>query len=920
MRYSFGLSNNKKKGLTRRNPSSNFPKTFGPTELDRYKNFKKYGADVTKKNHKNEDGKRFEAFGSGGKKSSKKKAKKILYIFIGVVFFLGCLGLLIVGLYLRNIQKSLPSPDQLVERVSDESTQILDRDGKLLYTVYKDQNREFVSIDKIPEHTRWALLAAEDIEFYQHKGLDYLGIIKAFIQNVTHRQIVRGASTITQQLVKNTILYDVLGEDAYKQTYTRKIQEILITMQVEQTFTKDQILQMYMNEVPLGGVNYGFQAAANAYFDKDVSELDLAESALIAGLIQSPGVYSPLYGTDPEMAEVRRQYVLDQLEKHQSLTGISQEEIDAARKEELVYSSKKIDITAPHFVFYVKQLLEQEFGADRVERGGLRVTTTLDSSLQSIAEEEVVKSVESAKAFNANNAAMVVLNPKNGQILAMVGSVDYWNTTDPRVDGNVNITTSERQMGSSVKPFVYLNAISKGYGPWTETPDIAEISFGTYDPKNWDGSNLGPMTARKALVQSRNTPAVYTLQLGGIDGYIQLMQKLGIDISSKASYGLSLGLGSAEMRLLDLTNAYATLANSGVKHDVTSILKVVDNKGNVLKEYKEDDGVRVIDEKEAYLVNWMACDMQGFHDRYADPYFYINGKKVCGKTGTTDGPKDLDAFLYNQSLVVGAWNGNNNGEVMPNGWASTISLGLANSFFKRVINTYSEFSFNRPAGIMTTTVCTDTGATPAEGVECNKEPSLYISGKAPQVDNRKTIEVCKSNNLIPSNLEAAKKYDLVTTKVVLSTKLENTLQFDAYKKYMTSLPNSVYLFDTPETGVCPLPLGEDNAPVVEITSPSASSEAKVGSVVEIAGSVRYLESISEFKVSFGGKNIQATLNNDGSYLIHYTIPENTTTGETEIVVTAKDNKEKVGTSSVKITVKPADTQNTTDQTQHTVTP
>lgn len=920
MRYSFGLTNKKKSGLSRRNSSSSMPKTFGPTDLDRYKNFKKYGADVTKKNHADKGSKRFAVFGAGSKKSSKKKAKKILYIFIGLVFFLGCVGLIVVGLYLRSIQKSLPSPDQLVERVSDESTQIFDRDGKLLYTVYKDQNREFVPIDRIPEHTKWALLAAEDIEFYQHKGLDYLGIIKAFIQNFTHGEIVRGASTITQQLVKNTILYDVLGEDAYKQTYTRKIQEVLITMQVEQTFTKDEILQMYMNEIPLGGVNYGFQAAANAYFDKDVSELDLAESALIAGLIQSPGIYSPLYGTNPDMAEVRKQYVLDQLEKHKNLTGISQEEIDAARKEELVYSSKKIDINAPHFVFYVKQLLEEEFGAERVERGGLRVTTTLDSSLQSIAEEEVVKSVESSKAFNANNAAMVVLNPKNGQILAMVGSVDYWNTTDPRVDGNVNITTSERQMGSSVKPFVYLNAISKGYGPWTETPDIPEITFGTYDPKNWDGSNAGLMTARKALVQSRNTPAVYTLQLGGIDGYIQLMQKLGIDISSKANYGLSLGLGSAEMRLLDLTNAYATLANSGVKHDVTSILKVVDNKGNVLKEYKENDGVRVIDEREAYLVNWMACDMQGFHDRYADPYFYINGKKVCGKTGTTDGPKDLDAFLYNQSLVVGAWNGNNNGEIMPNGWASTISLGLANSFFKRVINTYSEFAFNRPAGVMTTTVCTDTGATPAEGVECNKEPSLYISGKAPQVDNRKTIEVCKSNNLIPSNLEAAKKYDLVTKKVVLSTKLENTLQFDAYKKYITSLPDSVYLFETPETGVCPLPLGEDNAPVVEITAPSPSSEAKVGSTVEITGSVRYLESISEFKVTFGGKNIQASLNADGSYLIHYIIPEGTTVGDTEIVVTAKDNRGKTSTSSVKINVKPADIPNPTEQEQETTTP
>jgi membrane peptidoglycan carboxypeptidase len=212
------------------------------------------------------------------------------------LFFLVCLVLIGIGIYLKNLQDSLPSPDELVERSSDQSTQILDREGKLLYTVYGDQNREFVSLDEIPEYTKWAVIAAEDIEFYQHKGIDYFGIAQAFIQNLRAGGVVRGGSTITQQLVKSTILYDVLGDEAYAQTYSRKIKEVLITMQVEQSFTKDEILQMYMNEIPLGGVNYGFQAAANAYFDKDVDELTLAESALLAGLIQSPGVYSPLLG------------------------------------------------------------------------------------------------------------------------------------------------------------------------------------------------------------------------------------------------------------------------------------------------------------------------------------------------------------------------------------------------------------------------------------------------------------------------------------------------------------------------------------------------------------------------------------------------------------------------------------------------
>ncbi len=260
--------------------------------------------------------------GLSKKKTNSNKGKKFLYIFLGVCFFILCAGLITVGIYLKNLQNSLPSPDELISRRSDESTKIYDRNNVLLYTVYGDQNREFVSIEDIPEHTKWAVLAAEDIEFYQHKGLDYAGIAKALYQNLTKGEIVRGASTITQQLVKGTLLYDILGEEAYAQTYSRKIKEILITMQVEQTFTKDEILQMYMNEIPLGGVNYGFQAAAKAYFGKDVKDLTLAESALIAGLIQSPGIYSPLFGTKPELAKVRQTYVLDQMLKHKELTGV----------------------------------------------------------------------------------------------------------------------------------------------------------------------------------------------------------------------------------------------------------------------------------------------------------------------------------------------------------------------------------------------------------------------------------------------------------------------------------------------------------------------------------------------------------------------------------------------------------------------
>jgi membrane peptidoglycan carboxypeptidase len=845
--------------------------------------------------------------GGKDKKPMKPKMRKILYILVGIVFFIGCIILLAVGIYLKNIQKSLPSPDELVTRSSDESTQILDRNGTILYTIYGNQNREFVSIDKIPEKTKWAVIAAEDIEFYQHKGVDYKGIISAALANLKAGGITRGASTITQQLIKNTILYDVLGDEAYQQKYTRKIKEILITMQVEQTFTKDQILQLYLNEVPLGGVNYGLQAAANAYFAKDVSELTLAESAVIAGLIQSPGVYSPLYGTNPDMAKERQSYVLAQMLKHKDLTGVTEEEVEAAKNEELVYSTKKIDIKAPHFVFYVKQLLVEKYGIDRVEKGGLKVTTTLDYPVQEIAEEEVSKGVDNAKKNNINNGAMVVMDPNNGQVLAMVGSVDYWNIEDPRVDGNVNIALSQRQMGSSIKPFVYLTAVQKGFGPGTVTPDLEQISFGTYDPKNWDSKNMGLMTARKALVYSRNVPAVYTLQTVGIDSFLQTAEAVGItSLANKAGYGLSLALGSGEETLLEHAMAYTVLANGGLKYDVSPILKVESSSGEVLEEYQAQEGKRVFEEKQIYAVNWMLCDLGGFGDRPDNGYYTINGKRVCGKTGTTDGPKDLTTIIYHQKLVVAVWNGNNNGEVAPGAWGSTIPLRIANSFVKRVADRYVPETYSRPAGILSTTVCTDTGASPAEGVNCNKEASIFVEGGAPQVDNRKAVEVCKANNLIPDNLSIAQKYGLTTTKYVLSTKLANTLQQGAYDKYLLEMEGSVYLTSDPATANCTVPLGVDNAPVVDITKPTANQTVNVSGSLEISGSVAFAGSISNFGVTFDAVPISgATIQSNGSYVVNYTIPVGTTLGVHTVTVNVTDSAGKTASASVSINVEVA---------------
>lgn len=889
MKYSMSVAKSKRSGKRR---------TYSkrPTSLSSYNRMKLYNSrNVKKRNLKNKKSKSIFS-----NKLKNKKGKKFLYALLGIAFFIGCAVLIVAGVYLKGLQSSLPSPNELVDRTSDQSTKIFDRNGVLLYTVYGKQNREFVSIEKVPEYTKWAVLAAEDIEFYQHKGLDYAGIAKAFYQNLRHGEVVRGASTITQQLIKTTLLFDILGDQAYEQKYSRKIKEILITMQVEQSLTKDEILQMYMNEIPLGGVNYGFQAAAKAYFGKNVGDLTLAESALIAGLIQSPGVYSPLFGSKPELAKVRQTYVLDQMLKHKNLTGVTEEEIEEAKNEEMVYTTKKIDIKAPHFVFYVKGLLEEEFGVERVERGGLKVTTTLDYSIQEIAEDEVVKGVtKNGLPKKVNNGAAVVMNPNTGEVLAMVGSVDYWNIDNPKVDGNVNITTSNRQVGSSAKPYVYLAAFGRGYTPGTLAPDI-RMSFGRYTPDNWNFAFEGLGTARRNLGRSRNLSAVYMLQLTGVDSFLQLTEKLGITtLKNKADYGLALALGAGEMKMLEHTAAFGVFANEGVRNETSVILKVEDSKGEILKETKLEEGTRVVDEKEVYLLNYILCDLGGHGDRLGIGYGRVKGSNVCFKTGTSDGPRDLTTVMYHKNIVVGVWTGNNDNTETPGAFGATVPLPIAYAITSRVADIYKPELFTRPAGIVSGTVCRDTGGSPVEGVDCEKEATVYISGRAPQADSRKVITVCSANGLIPSNLSLAQQYGLVEQKTVLTFKLENKLQQSTYEKFLAE--SMGYLFADPATGECPLPLGPDNAPIVEITTPLEGTVFKTSDTIKITGNTRQLETLAEFTITFDGSKVAGVTWTGSLYSASFSL-STISAGTHTITVTAKDNYGKIGTKSVTVKV------------------
>lgn len=850
------------------------------------------------------------------KKSRKIFLKRLFTYIFGFGFVTTAIVFISLGIYLKSLQRSLPDPDKLIDRDIANSTIIYDRTGeKELNKIYADENREFVALEDIPEHTKWALLAAEDIEFYQHKGLDWKGILSCGFKStrsyLTGTGDLCGASTISQQLVRNTLCYEAFGDECYERdnflkAARRKLREMLLTMQVEQSFTKDEILQLYMNEVPLGGVNYGWQAASKSYFGKDVHDLTLAESSMLAGMVQQPSNFAPIYGVERDGAQSRQDYVLNQMAKNKKLTGVTDEEITAARDEVIEYKSLTSDIPAYHFVFYVRQKLEEQFGQEMVTRGGLKVYTTLDMSTQIIAEEEVVNGIKQyGNRWGVYNGALVAIDPNTGQILAMVGSVDPQENEDPRIDGNVNVTTALRQQGSSVKAYTYFTAFQR-WGPWMIAPDIAEMSFGNYNPPNWDLKTSGYMTAREALVKSRNKSAVYTLQAAGLTNVMDNMEKMGITtLGDPSSYGLSFTLGTAEMSLLEHAGAYSVFATGGIKREVTPFLKVENSKGEVLIEYKEN-GERLFPEEDVYLINWTMCDLGSHGDqvmRSAPTYYYnIGGKPaLCGKTGTTNGPKDLVSLQYHQNLVVGVWAGNNNGEEVPGAWSTTVPLPIAHSFMERVASKYPSKLYTRPSSVSEGQVCRDTGRLASENTNCSKERTVYVNSRKPAADAREIVHICRSNGKIATNYQQALEFgDLLDDKIWLNFTPENGPQTGALATFYNALEG--YTFNQPESANCDLPLGPNGEPVATITSPSTGSSIDAGAQLVVNVDVRAEGSVNYVELLIDGNPVGVE-DNSSPYQLRYTVPANRAAGSMMVTARAVDSRGRIGTTSITMQVR-----------------
>ncbi|MCR4313876.1 MAG: transglycosylase domain-containing protein [Candidatus Uhrbacteria bacterium] len=631
--------------------------------------------------------------------------KNLVLLAVAAFFAISLFGLAFVAFIARD----LPNPNSLTQRTISQTTKIYDRTGEhVLYEIFGDENRTLVRLQEgfcgdgseldldengVPLFATQATIAAEDHAFCSHNGFS----VKHFIRAVIYLGSRGGGSTLTQQLVKNAIL-------SSEKTITRKIKELILSLELERRYSKDELLQIYLNEIPYGSTYYGIEAAAQNYFNKSANELTLAQAATLAALPKA----TTFYLNNPDRLQARRDYVLGEM---LDLGFITQEEHDAAILESTPVEVSITNISAPHFVLYVKELLEETYGRSAVEQGGLKVITTLDYDMQVIAQEEVQKGVdENRERYGLTNSALVAIDPKTGQILSMVGSKDYF---DNEIDGQVNVSTRLRQPGSSFKPIVYGKSFEMGYTPNTVLWDVVTTFptvTGNYTPHNYDGGEAGPIRVRDAIQRSLNIPAVKMAYLVGVENALDFATSLGYSsFDDHSAFGLSLVLGGGEVKLLEHTNAYATFANEGVHYDTVPILRVEDNDGTVLEEWKEREGKKVVEKNTARTISHVLSDNAARTPVFgASSYLQLGERPVAAKTGTTNDYIDGWLMGYTPSLAVGVWVGNNDNTPMNRAGGSIGAGPIWNGFMTRALQ-------GKPIEYFTSPVIEQTGKAVLDG-------------------------------------------------------------------------------------------------------------------------------------------------------------------------------------------------------------
>lgn len=750
------------------------------------------------------------------------------------------LGLFIAGFILFSLllfavyAKDLPNPTNISARQVAESTKILDRNGNLLYEIYKDGRRTIVKADEISEYAKKATVAVEDSEFYSHHGVDPISILRAAYYNVFHlTPYTTGGSTITQQFIKNALL-------TKEKKISRKIKEAILAIEVETIYDKDEILAGYLNEIPYGNNTFGIESASRAYFSKSAKDLTLAESALLASIPQRPSYFSP-YGSHLDELFIRKDYVLDRMTSEGYITNEEAEEAknSSPSLENPNFAERNENIKAPHFVFYVRDKLVEQFGNDQeaeleLATSGYTVTTTLDLDVQEQAEKAVAEQAPRAfDRYGASNAAAVAIDPSNGDVLAMVGSIDYFNEEF----GSVNVADSLRQPGSSFKPIVYATGFKGEYSPATILFDLRTDFGGGYLPNNYDGAFRGPVTVRQALSWSLNIPAVKMLELVGIDEALKTAHDLGItSLNDRDSYGLSLVLGAGEVKLVELVHAYSTMANQGTKMPLTAILKVEDREGNTLLDItdKEREGKEVLDPQAAFLVSDVLADVATKAPVFGNG-LTIGGHTVASKTGTTQSYRDAWTVGYTPQIAFGVWVGNNDNSPMNQGAAGlTVAAPIWRAFMNSYLSDKPNAPFTAPNGVSRVTVDKLSTKLPNSGCSTELIEDWFSSWAKPNEQD---------------NVHQLVKIDKVSGKLATEFTPQDRIEERCYRELHSEIPNKPNWEGPVQAWAQQNGYNADNIPTEyddvhtatskpEVTIDSPQSNQEVGSTITVKATIK----------------------------------------------------------------------------------
>lgn len=812
---------------------------------------------------------------------------------------IGAVGLMIVGFILSFVlfawyAKDLPSPTKL-SQVTGYSTVFLDKNNKVLYDMYKDKNRVPATFDELPKTLKEATISIEDKNFYKHGGISQLGIIRAGVNIILGRGLQSG-STITQQLIKNVLLTS-------RQTIARKIQEMILAMEVERRYKKDDILLMYLNEAPYGGSYWGVKTAAKAYFGEDVKDLNLVQSAILAGLPQSPSSYSPFIGKK----DAWRGRAKDVLRRMREDSYISSDQEKKALKdlEKVSFTTPKLLIDSPHFVFYVRDLIEKEYGAKLIDQG-IKIKTTLDLDVQKTAEKIVKEEIANLKGFNATNAAVVVLDSKTGDILAMLGSYDF---NDDKF-GKFNAALGLRQPGSAVKPITYATAFEKGYTPSTVLMDVkTEFSSGQasdqpYTPVNYDGKFRGPMQIRFALGNSENIPAVKMIAMVGVRDFLQKAFDFGLSQFEPTSsnlnrFGLSITLGGGETTLLDLTSAFSVFASGGQRRNTSAISEISDFKNKKIFKQVRIREKQVISPEAAFLISHILSDNNARMEEFgANSYLNIPGKTVAVKTGTSDDKRDNWAVGYTKSITVGVWVGNNDNSKM-NPKISSGATGASPIFYRlmrELLKNHEDGIMNKPDKVKALTVDAYLGGLPKDGYPTRSE--YYIDGTEPKDISPfyKKLKISKSNGKLANDVEVKNGNYEEKDFIVFSE--SDPVSADGKNRWQEGI--DAWVKDQGDSKFHPPTETSDSSSedvVVSIKNPMGQTTINSNNV-EIKAKITSITNIKNIKININGSTIKSIDGNNKD--LDETI--NLSDGAYELQVVATNDKDKQGESTIKFGV------------------